>query len=174
MVSGKKLLACVYPGMSIQINAAAIKCLLVDDLRKTCLRWRRCCSEGSRTAEARPATGAGAFFCGTMWAGFLDMQMPDMDGLRLAELMRSSERTRHVPIIFVTAGAATATYVQGYESGAVDFICSRLSAYPADKAEVFFRVYRQKRQLAQECKIVRNPAAERDVQRLLAQSCEIR
>ena len=43
--------------------------------------------------------------------------MPDMDGFELAELMRGSERTRHVPIIFVTAGARDQHRVfKGYES----------------------------------------------------------
>ncbi|MCF5946612.1 response regulator, partial [Xanthomonas perforans] len=33
----------------------------------------------------------------------LDVHMPEMDGFSLAELMRGSQRTRHVPIIFLTA-----------------------------------------------------------------------
>ena len=53
----------------------------------------------------------------------LDVQMPDMDGFELAELMRGSERTRHVPIIFVTAGARDQHRLfKGYELGAVDFL----------------------------------------------------
>ncbi len=53
----------------------------------------------------------------------LDVQMPDMDGFQLAELMRGSARIRHVPIIFVTAGARDQHRMfRGYESGAVDFL----------------------------------------------------
>jgi PleD family two-component response regulator len=49
--------------------------------------------------------------------------MPEMDGFELAELMRGSERTRDVPIIFITAGSRDQHRVfKGYESGAVDFL----------------------------------------------------
>lgn len=53
----------------------------------------------------------------------LDVQMPEMNGFELAELMRSKESTKKIPIIFVTAGAVDPTYTfQGYEAGAVDFL----------------------------------------------------
>ena len=53
----------------------------------------------------------------------IDVQMPEMDGFELAELMRGSERSKYIPIIFVTAGTGDALRVfRGYESGAVDFL----------------------------------------------------
>ncbi|MFH0730783.1 MAG: histidine kinase dimerization/phosphoacceptor domain -containing protein [Pseudomonadota bacterium] len=53
----------------------------------------------------------------------LDVQMPAMDGYELATLLRGDERTRHVPIIFLSAVYITDPYIfKGYASGAVDFI----------------------------------------------------
>jgi signal transduction histidine kinase len=53
----------------------------------------------------------------------LDVQMPGMDGLETAELLRANPRTRHVPIIFVTAGLHDKVrQFKGYEMGAVDFL----------------------------------------------------
>jgi two-component system, sensor histidine kinase and response regulator len=82
----------------------------------------------------------------------LDVQMPEMDGFTLAELMRGSERTRHVPIIFVTAGARDERRTfRGYESGAVDFLYKPIEPHILrNKAEVFFQLYRQKQQIAHE------------------------
>ena len=83
---------------------------------------------------------------------FLDVQMPDMDGFELAELIRGSERTRNVPLIFVTAGVRDERRMfKGYESGAVDFLYKPIEPHILrNKAEVFLQLYRQKQQLALE------------------------
>ena len=53
----------------------------------------------------------------------LDVQMPDMGGFEVAELMRRNERTRRVPIIFVTAITKERRQIfTGYEAGAVDYL----------------------------------------------------
>ncbi|PLC48021.1 hybrid sensor histidine kinase/response regulator [Pollutimonas subterranea] len=80
----------------------------------------------------------------------LDVQMPGMDGFALAEFMRGSERTRHIPIIFVTAGSGdTQRRFRGYEAGAVDFIQKPIEAdILRSKANVFFDLYRQRKQIA--------------------------
>lgn len=80
----------------------------------------------------------------------VDVQMPEMDGFELAELMRGNERTRHVPIIFVTAGSAdTQRRFRGYEAGAVDFIQKPVEPdVLRSKAEVFIDLYRQRQQIA--------------------------
>lgn len=82
----------------------------------------------------------------------VDVQMPEMDGFELAELMRGSQRTKDVPIIFVTAGVRDQHRVfRGYESGAVDFLFKPVDPIILkNKADVFFQLYRQKRQIAQE------------------------
>ncbi len=53
----------------------------------------------------------------------LDVQMPGLDGFQTAELIKRRERTRAVPIIFLTAISKDAENVyRGYESGAVDYL----------------------------------------------------
>jgi signal transduction histidine kinase len=66
--------------------------------------------------------------------------------------MRGSERTRHVPIIFVTAGPRDQHRLfKGYDAGAVDFLYKPIEPQVLrNKAEVFFQLYRQKQQLLHE------------------------
>jgi signal transduction histidine kinase len=80
----------------------------------------------------------------------IDVQMPGLDGFELAELMRGNERTRRIPIIFVTAGNADAQRrFRGYEAGAVDFIYKPIEAdVLRSKADVFFELFRQRQQIA--------------------------
>lgn len=82
----------------------------------------------------------------------LDVQMPGMDGFELAELMRGNERSRRVPIIFLTAGAADwQRRFRGYEAGAVDFLQKPIEPdILRSKAEVFFELFRQRQQLARQ------------------------
>ena len=53
----------------------------------------------------------------------LDVQMPGMNGFEVARLIKSRERSRHIPIIFLTAISKDERYVfEGYQVGAVDYI----------------------------------------------------
>ena len=131
-----------------------IKCLLVDDLRENLLALAALLQgDGVEILTAQSGAEALELLLVHEFAlAFLDVQMPDMDGFELAELMRGSDRTRHVPIIFVTAGARELQRVfKGYESGAVDFIYKPIEPHILkNKADVFFQLFRQRLRLAQE------------------------
>lgn len=81
----------------------------------------------------------------------LDVQMPGMDGFALAELMRGAERSRHVPILFLTAGARDeGRNFRGYEAGAVDFLYKPVDPRVLrSKIAVFVDLHRQRRLLAE-------------------------
>ena len=92
---------------------------------------------------------------------FLDVQMPEMDGFELAELMRGSERSKYIPIIFVTAGTGDATRVfRGYESGAVDFLLKPLDPHAVrHKADTFIALDQQRKQLADQYRLLQRSEA---------------
>jgi signal transduction histidine kinase len=77
----------------------------------------------------------------------VDVQMPQMDGFELAELIRGSERTRAIPLIFLTAATREPSYsFRGYEAGAVDFLFKPLDARVlVSKVNVFVELYQQKK-----------------------------
>jgi len=79
----------------------------------------------------------------------LDVQMPEMDGFETAELMRGNERTKQIPIIFVTAISFEQKYVfKGYESGAVDYLFKPFDPYILkSKIRVFIELYKQTKAL---------------------------
>lgn len=84
----------------------------------------------------------------------LDVHMPEMDGFELAELMRGSKRTSHIPILFLTAaGEDSQRAFRGYASGAVDFLFKPIDARVlAAKVDVFVQLARNKQQMAEQLK----------------------
>lgn len=131
-----------------------VKCLIVDDLEENLLALSALLREdGVEILMAR--SGAEALellLVHDVALAFLDVQMPGMDGFELAELMRGSERTRHVPLIFVTAGSRDQyRQFKGYDAGAVDFLFKPIEPHVLkSKADVFFQLYRQKQLLSQQ------------------------
>jgi PAS domain S-box-containing protein len=79
----------------------------------------------------------------------IDVQMPEMDGFELATLMRGVDRTRHVPIIFVTAGSRDQQRVfAGYEAGAVDFLFKPIDPHVLrSKVDTFVALARHRQEL---------------------------
>ena len=79
----------------------------------------------------------------------LDVQMPGMDGFELAELMRGTERTRGIPIVFVSAAGRELDYAfRGYDTGAVDFLHKPLDpTMVRSKVDVFVDLFRQRQRL---------------------------
>jgi diguanylate cyclase (GGDEF)-like protein len=65
----------------------------------------------------------------------LDVRMPDMDGFELCRRLKAEERTRAIPVIFISASVETEGKLEGFEAGAVDFITK-----PFNEAEVLARV----------------------------------
>lgn len=130
-----------------------VKFLLVDDLEENLIALEALLQrEDLLLLKAHSGTAALELLLEHDVAlALIDVQMPEMDGFELAELMRGVERTRHVPIIFLTAGVREGQRVfQGYGAGAVDFLFKPIDPQILrHKTETFFQLYRQRQTLAE-------------------------
>ncbi len=52
----------------------------------------------------------------------LDINMPEMNGFEVCEKLKSSSKTSHIPIIFLTAKVGTEDIVKGFERGAAEYV----------------------------------------------------
>src|SRR6059058_6060770 len=82
----------------------------------------------------------------------LDVQMPEIDGFELAELIKRRQRSQHIPIIFVTALSKDETQVyRGYSAGAVDYIFKPIDPdVLRSKVSVFVELWQKSRQLQEQ------------------------
>jgi PAS domain S-box-containing protein len=127
--------------------------LLVDDHEENLLALEAILEPtGYRLVRARSGDEAlKALLRDEFAAILLDVQMPGIDGFETAQLIRARERTRSVPIIFVTAINKAPEHVfRGYESGAVDYLFKPVDPLILrSKVEVFGELYERGRSLAE-------------------------
>src|SRR5580692_303733 len=78
----------------------------------------------------------------------LDIQMPDMNGFELAQMIKQRKRTASLPIIFLTAYYSEETHVvEGYSTGAVDYLHKPINpTILRSKVAVFAELYRKTRE----------------------------
>lgn len=105
----------------------------------------------------------------------LDVQMPEMDGFETAELMRSNERTRSIPIIFVTAISKQRQHVfKGYEAGAVDYLYKPLDLeILQSKIKAYIEFFKQKHSLEQTTKKLEKTIQELDYAKRVAEEATL-
>ena len=133
--------------------------LLVDDHEENLVALEAVLEPlGCRLAKARSGEEAlKALLQAEFAVILLDVQMPGLDGFETAELIRGRERTRAVPIIFVTAISKEPHHVfRGYGAGAVDYLFKPYEAVVLrSKVEVFVELYERGRAIAEREALVR-------------------
>ncbi len=98
----------------------------------------------------------------------LDIQMPGMDGFETATLIRQRERSRAIPIIFLTAFPSNDTQVfQGYAIGAVDFLFKPIvPATLKSKVSVFIELFKKTAEIKRQEALLREIQAREHEQKL--------
>ncbi|WP_263143966.1 hybrid sensor histidine kinase/response regulator [Pseudomonas sp. RIT-PI-AD] len=148
------------------LSATESKLLIVDDLPENLLALEALIKrEGRAVYKALSADEALALLLEHEFAlAILDVQMPGMNGFELAELMRGTEKTKHIPIVFVSAAGRELNYAfKGYESGAVDFLQKPLDVHAVkSKVNVFVDLYRQRKVMMRQVEALERSRQEQD------------
>lgn len=146
------------------------KLLIVDDLPENLLALEALIKREDREVhKALSADEALSLLLEHEFAmAILDVQMPGMNGFELAEMMRGTDRTKNIPIVFVSAAGRELNYAfKGYESGAVDFLHKPLDIHAVkSKVNVFVDLYRQRK--AMKLQVEALEQSRREQEQLLA------
>ncbi|QZI68026.1 hybrid sensor histidine kinase/response regulator [Pseudomonas protegens] len=148
------------------LSTIQAKLLIVDDLPENLLALEALIKREDRLVyKALSADEALSLLLQHEFAmAILDVQMPGMNGFELAELMRGTEKTKHIPIVFVSAAGRELNYAfKGYESGAVDFLHKPLDIHAVkSKVNVFVDLYRQSKAMKQQVEALEQSRREQE------------
>jgi PAS domain S-box-containing protein len=147
------------------MTAAAdkVNILLVDDRRENLLALEGILQ--SLNQNLVPATSGGEalkyLLRNEAAVILLDVEMPQMDGFQTASLIRERDKSRHTPIIFLTAISKSDVHVnQGYSLGGIDYIFKPFSPEVLrSKVSAFVDMYKQRREVQRQSVLLKT---ERD------------
>jgi len=129
------------------------KILVVDDTPGNLVAMRRLLARADADIfEASSGNEALALCLDHQFAlVLLDVNMPEMDGFEVAQLISEADHLRETPIIFVTAAYADdINRIKGYTSGAVDYIAKPINdVILQSKVKIFLELYRARALLQQ-------------------------
>lgn len=152
----------------VAVETDLVKILLVDDIVENLLALEALLKlPNAQVFCATTATQALELMLEHEFAlALIDVQMPEINGFELARMMHSTERTRHTPIVLVTAASIQkSSSVKGYESGAIDFLYKPLdNDIVRSKVKVFIELYRQRRELKRQVEAMK---AAQEAQKVL-------
>jgi signal transduction histidine kinase len=153
------------------LSSTRCKLLVVDDLQENLLALEALIrGEDREVFKARCADEALELLLEHEFAlAIVDVQMPGTNGFELAELMRGTEKTRQIPIVFVSAAGREMNYAfTGYENGAVDFLYKPLDTQAVRcKVAVFVDLYQRRKVMAQQVQALE--CSRREQETLLAE-----
>ncbi|WP_415769144.1 hybrid sensor histidine kinase/response regulator [Pseudomonas sp. LB3P38] len=159
------------------LSTIQAKLLIVDDLPENLLALEALIRREDRIVyKALSADEALSLLLQHEFAmAILDVQMPGMNGFELAELMRGTEKTRNIPIVFVSAAGRELNYAfKGYESGAVDFLYKPLDIHAVkSKVNVFVELYRQSKAMKQQVQELEQSRREQEALLKQLQSAQL-
>jgi signal transduction histidine kinase len=143
--------------------SAKVKILMVDDRPANLLALETILEDlGQELVKATSGKEALRHLLNNDFAVILlDVKMPEMDGFETAALIRERERSRHTPILFVTAHKDDEHLFRGYYAGAVDFLYKPINPEVLrSKVAVFVELSRKNEQLRLHANILEQRNAE--------------
>ncbi|MBF0486919.1 MAG: response regulator [Nitrospirae bacterium] len=129
--------------------------LIVDDRQENLLVLETILSQLPEVGVVKALSGRDALWSLLRYEFalvILDVQMPEMDGFETAALIRSNNKTREIPIIFISAVSTDEKFIfKGYEIGAVDYLVKPINdAILKNKVNAFLKIDRQRQSIKEQ------------------------